>query len=156
MRIAVTEMSNEALLRGLIDALPSYVFLVDEDVSILDYNAAAATLLGNNRDRVLRHRGGDALECIHAKESVGGCGRSESCKNCLVRNSVQEAFAGNRVVRRQVNMELTQGHGTKSLKILLTASPFDYRGHRHVVLVFEDVTAFMKGNDRPPHRTVEL
>ena len=45
MRIAVTEMSNEALLRGLIDALPSYVFLVDEDVSILDYNAAAATVL---------------------------------------------------------------------------------------------------------------
>jgi len=41
MRIPVTQMSNEALLRQLLDAMPSYVFLVDRDVSILDYNAAA-------------------------------------------------------------------------------------------------------------------
>ena len=42
MRINVTQMSNEALLRQLLDAMPSYVFLVDRDVSILDYNSAAA------------------------------------------------------------------------------------------------------------------
>jgi len=45
MRIAVTQMSNEVLLRQLLDAIPAFVFLVDQDVTILDYNAAAAELL---------------------------------------------------------------------------------------------------------------
>ncbi|HWQ91176.1 MAG TPA: PAS domain-containing protein [Clostridia bacterium] len=141
MRIAITEMSNEALLRGLIDALPAYVFLVDEDVSILDYNAAAATLLGSDRKRVLRHRGGDALHCIHATDSPDGCGRGPFCESCLVRQSVKEAFTGSRVVRRRVQMELTSAGEVNPLNVLLTASPFDYRGHRHVVLVLEDVSS---------------
>ena len=46
MRIPVTQMSNEAMLRQLLDAIPSYVFLVDRDVTILDYNAAAGAFLG--------------------------------------------------------------------------------------------------------------
>ena len=39
MRIPVTQMSNEVLLRQLLDAMPSYVFLVDRDLTILDYTA---------------------------------------------------------------------------------------------------------------------
>src|ERR1017187_5262883 len=58
VRIPVTQMSNEVLLRQLLDAIPSYVFLVDKDVSILDYNAAAGAFLGIGRRRILRHRGG--------------------------------------------------------------------------------------------------
>ena len=58
MRIPVTQMSNEVLLRQLLDAIPSYVFLVDRDVTILDYNAAAGAFQGIGRRSILRHRGG--------------------------------------------------------------------------------------------------
>ena len=42
-------MSNEAyadFLKSLIDAIPALILVVDEDVNILEYNAAAAALLG--------------------------------------------------------------------------------------------------------------
>ena len=74
MRIPVTQMSNEVLLRQLLDAIPSYVFLVDKDVTILDYNAAAGVFLGVGRRLILRHRGGDVFHCLHSREVTAGCG----------------------------------------------------------------------------------
>ena len=139
MRINVTQMSNEALLRQLLDAIPSYVFLVDRDVSILDYNAAAGAFLGVGPRRILKHRGGDVFHCLHSRDVAAGCGHGPFCENCMVRGAVNEAFAGKKCVRRQVRMELCAGGGAKYLDVLLTASPFDYQGHERVVLILEDL-----------------
>ena len=139
MRIPVTQMSNEVLLRQLLDAIPSYVFLVDRDVTILDYNAAAGAFLGIGRRRILRHRGGEVFHCLHSRDVTAGCGRGPFCKSCLVRGAVNEAFAGKKCVRRQVRMELWSGRKVKELHVLLTASPFAYQGHERVVLILEDM-----------------
>jgi PAS domain-containing protein len=139
MRIPITQMSNEVLLRQLLDAIPSYVFLVDRDVTILDYNAAAGAFLGMGRRSILRHRGGEVFHCLHSRDVTEGCGRGPFCKNCLVRGAVNEAFAGRKSVRRQVRMELCSGRRVKRLHVLLTASPFEYQGHERVVLILEDI-----------------
>ena len=139
MRIPVTQMSNEVLLRQLLDAMPSYVFLVDRDVTILDYNAAAGAFLGVGRRRILRHRGGEVFHCLHSRDVTAGCGHGPFCKTCLIRGAVNEAFAGKKCVRRQVRMELCSGSTVKKLHVLLTASPFSYQGHERVVLILEDL-----------------
>ncbi len=141
MRIPVTQMSNEVLLRQLLDAIPSYVFLVDRDVTILDYNAAAGAFLGIGRRRILRHRGGEVFHCLHSRDVAAGCGRGPFCKSCLIRGAVNEAFAGKKCVRRQVCMQLCSesGRTVKKLHVLLTASPFAYQGHERVVLILEDI-----------------
>ena len=139
MLIPVTQMSNEVLLRQLLDAIPSYVFLVDRDVTILDCNAAAGAFLGIGRRRILRHRGGDAFHCLHSRDVTAGCGRGPFCKSCLVRGAVNEAFTGKKCVRRQVRMELWSGRKVRELHVLLTASPFAYQGHERVVLILEDI-----------------
>jgi PAS domain-containing protein len=140
MRIPVTQMSNEVLLRQLLDAIPSYVFLVDRDVTILDYNAAAGAFLGVGKRRILRHRGGDVFHCLHSRDVAGGCGHGPFCKSCQIRGAVNEAFAGKKSVRRQIRMELCSGRKVKELHVLLTAAPFDYQGHERVVLVLEDLS----------------
>ena len=151
MRIPVTQMSNEALLRQLLDAIPSYLFLVDKDVTILDYNAAAGAFLGVGRRRILRQRAGHVLHCLHAKDVSAGCGRGPFCKTCPVRGAVNEAFAGKKCVRCQVRLELWSGPAVKKLDVLLTASPFTYQGHERVVLIIEDIAgiAALPRNRRP-------
>ena len=139
MRIAVTEMSNDVLLRQLLDAMPSLVFVVDKDVSILDYNAAAGAFLRKGRQQILRRRGGDVFHCIHSTDAAGGCGRGDFCKTCAIRGAVNEAFAGSKSVRRRLRMQLVSEGKTTNLDILLTASPFSYRGHEMAVLVLEDL-----------------
>lgn len=140
MRIAVTQMSNEVLLRQLLDAIPAFVFLVDQDVTILDYNAAAAELLGPDPGKALRQRSGEAIRCARAKDSPEGCGRGGFCRHCGLRSAVNEAFAGHRVVRRRVRMELMEAGESREVCFLLTASPFSYQNHERVVLVLENLS----------------
>ena len=49
---------NAEMIRSVFDALPSLIFVVDEDVRIQEYNAAAAEFLSGKRAAILKHRGG--------------------------------------------------------------------------------------------------
>lgn len=133
-------MNERTLLRAVFDALPSLVFVVDQDVRIQEYNAAAAELLMAGRDAVLRRRAGDILHCIHADETLDGCGRSASCKDCIIRNSVNLAFAGKRVVRRRAKIELLRSGSKREMYGLVTVSLFAFEGKDHALLVIEDIS----------------
>jgi hypothetical protein len=139
MRIKVTQMTNEALRRQLLDAIRFYVFLVGRDVTVLDYNAPAGAFLGIGPRHILRHRAGEVFHCLHSRDVAAGCGRGPFCRSRLVRWAGNEAHAGQKCVRRRVCMELCSGRAVKKLSVLLTASPFDYRGHERVVVISEDI-----------------
>ena len=132
-------------LRNLFDALPSMLFVVDEDVRILFWNAAAAALVGTNAEQVIKKRGGEALHCIHATDVPEGCGRAEYCKDCVVRQSVNEAFRGNKIFRKKTRMEL-QGSDDllTEVYVLVTAAPFSYEGAAYALLALEDISELIQ------------
>lgn len=133
-------LSKLAWLRQILDAIPSFVFAVDENIAILEYNAMSAGLLGLGRQDILRQRSGDLLHCIHATDAPGGCGRGQFCKDCIVRAAVRQACAGRHVVRRRAKMQLESQGRTRDLYALITASPFTHEGQRLALLVIEDIS----------------
>ncbi|WP_417910016.1 PAS domain-containing protein [Candidatus Electronema sp. PJ] len=133
-------MNERTLLRAVFDALPSLVFVVDRDVRIHDYNAAAAELIMAERETVLRRRAGEILHCIHSTEVPEGCGWSPACKDCIIRSSVVKAFLGNRVVRRKARIEYIRDGRKVELFALVTASPFYFNENPHALLVIEDIS----------------
>ncbi len=130
--------SDADLIRVLFDAIPNYVFAVDEDVRIVEYNTAAAALVGEKRDLVLTQRGGEVFHCLNA--SSGGCGRSTQCKSCVIRSSVSEAFDGGKVVRRRTKLDIEADGKSKGAYLLISASPIVYKEKTLVLLVLEDVS----------------
>jgi PAS domain-containing protein len=133
-------MEKRDMLRDVFDAIPSPVFIVDQDVSIQEYNAAAADLLAVDRGLILKQRAGEILHCIHSSEAPEGCGRAPFCKNCVIRNSVTEAFQGKRVVRRRAKMDLIKDGSRTEIYALITASPFLFEDRPLLLLVIEDIS----------------
>jgi PAS domain-containing protein len=131
------------IVGNVLDAIPSYVFVVNDDVQIIGYNLAASQLLGENPDLVLRRRAGEILNCFHATESPEGCGRAELCKTCPVRNSVYESSWGQRVVRKRAKMELVSEGHTVELYLLVTTAPFSYNQNSLILLILEDISELM-------------
>lgn len=127
----------------VLDAIPSYIFVVDDDVKILGFNLAASQLVAQNPDLVMRRRAGDILHCLHATEAVEGCGQAEFCKDCLVRNSVNESVRGHRVVRKRARMELLMEGRTLQIYLLVTTAPFLYKDKSLVLLILEDISELM-------------
>ena len=70
-RVAV-QFLDQGFHRMLFDAMPMPVFVVDEDVRILECNAAATRLFGPDKQAVLKRRGGEVLHCVNAAEGAGG------------------------------------------------------------------------------------
>jgi PAS domain-containing protein len=133
-------MNERTLLRAVFDALPSLIFVVDRDVRIHEYNAAAAELIMAGRETVLRRRAGDILHCIHSDEVPEGCGRSSSCQDCIIRGSVNKAFAGQRTVRRRAKIEMLRSGGKREIYGLITVSLFSFEKKDHALLVIEDIS----------------
>ncbi|MDA8087104.1 MAG: PAS domain S-box protein [Nitrospiraceae bacterium] len=132
---------NSEFLQSVFDAVPSFLFIVDSDVRIHHLNAAALSLLGAERGRVLFRRGGELLYCIHASEAPGGCGHAPACRDCVIRNSVMKVFGGGRVHRETARMKLASVGRIEEKFFSVTAAPFRYLGELFALLVLEDVTA---------------
>jgi len=125
--------------------LPSALFVVDEDVRILFWNKAAVSLIGPNPEQAYRKRGGEVLHCIHATDVLEGCGRAECCRDCMVRQSVAEAFRGNKTFRKKTRMELEDAAGLiREVYLLVTAAPFACDGRSFVLLSLEDLSELIQ------------
>lgn len=126
--------------RGIFDAVPVPIFVVDEDVRILDANIAGAAILGASPQQFLRKRGGEALHCLQDSRAPGGCGQSEYCKDCVMRNGVYAAFGGQSISRQRADMELIKDGKVQNVVFWVTTTPFQYTERKAALLVLEDVT----------------
>ena len=138
--MAAKSHDSTEMFRIIFDAMPSMIFVVDDDVRIEEYNTAAGELMTGNRETLLKRRGGDVLNCLHAKNTREGCGHAAFCDNCVIRNSVTEAFRGSRVVRRRTRIELIRGDERLHIYALITATPFLFEERPLVLLVIEDIS----------------
>lgn len=134
------ERKKTDIIRAVFDALPSMVFVVDQDVRIQEYNAAASDIMMAERSVIIKQRAGEILHCVHSYEVPDGCGNAPFCKTCIIRNSVTNAFHGNRVVRRRTRLELIIDGNKKELYALITASPFSFQDRPLALLVIEDIS----------------
>ena len=128
---------DEGLHRVLFDAMPLPVFVVDNDINILEYNAAAARLLVEGWQTRKHRRGGDVLECLHATGSSGGCGCSPACSSCGLREAVNAASRGQPVTRQWAVMELNRKGKPAKVNLRVSCQPFTYRKSAFVLLVLE-------------------
>ena len=129
-----------SLLTSVFNAIPSLIFIVDEDVRVQEFNTAVSRFIDRDRDFVLQRRGGDVLNCLHANESEKGCGHGRFCEGCIIRNSVTEAYRGHGVVRRRANIEIIRNGVQTKIYALITVSKFIFNQEQFALLLIEDIT----------------
>lgn len=127
-------------LRTILNTYPAMVFIVKQDMEIVEANTAALTLYPPDSVRALHMRGGEMLQCVHVTVKNQRCGEAEMCKKCEVRNAVRDAFDGHHVVRRKARMEwVCKGHHDEVF-LLITAAPFERNGQNYALLILEDIS----------------
>jgi PAS domain-containing protein len=131
-------------IESILDAIPLPIFVVDEDVRIFWSNQSAAPLLDTEPDLVFLRRCGEVLRCQHALESTEGCGRTEFCKDCPIRNAVQQSIQGQMVVRKKNKMRMVGKDKLVEINLLVTTAPFAYQDESLVLLILEDISELME------------
>ena len=137
-------LSGEKYLRTLLDAFPSPVLIVDHDLQIHDANLAAGDFLLKEGQAFLRRFCGDLMQCIYARESEGGCGTTEFCTDCVMRQTVEAVAAGKKVFRCTSAMKLERDGKVHHVWFLVTGAPFEYENMNLVTLTLEDITELVE------------
>jgi hypothetical protein len=65
------------------------VVAVDGNARFLAANTHAQGSLDKKRQELVGQLSGDAMSCLNAREP-GGCGKTENCPPCVVRNTIEE------------------------------------------------------------------
>jgi PAS domain-containing protein len=107
-------------LDKFLDRLAVPVLVVDSEGEIVLANQHALGVLGKDLDSVQGYRGGDAMECAYAR-LPGGCGQTEHCKACTIRNNVMKTFNTGQSLHR-VPAYLNRWIGNEKVRIELLIS----------------------------------
>ncbi|KAF0125562.1 MAG: putative PAS/PAC sensor protein [Elusimicrobia bacterium] len=133
-----TIFEKTAFMRHALDAVPSILMVVDEDVRVLYRNKAARSLLSG--DKIYSRRAGDVMHCMHSSDAPGGCGTGPHCADCVLRGSVNSAFSGKPVVRASTEVRVSVKGRELVLPALISASPFTMAGRMYALVVMEDIS----------------
>ena len=128
----------------LFDAVPLPIFLVDGDIRILDFNPAAGRLLDQDREVVLKRRGGEAMHCLHSRDVPEGCGRGPYCVDCVLRNGVIRSLQTGEKARERTVLEQHEGSVTRTVDLMVTTAPVTVEGRQLALLILEDISELVQ------------
>mgnify|MGYP001585736721 FL=1 len=112
---------------------------MDDDVKIHVYNLAAISLFDIELYRVNKVGCGDAFNCVYSMPD--GCGGSEACKECGIRNSVKQSYGGSKVVREKTDIRLVRGNKVEQIQMLVTTEPLKYNDELYAIVILENISA---------------
>jgi nitrogen-specific signal transduction histidine kinase len=129
----------ETLLAKALDALPNPVFLYDKELRIQHANQAALRFSEEQElAQAVTRLPGDALKCVNARRGPTGCGSSEACRTCDLRNSVEESLTTQTMVHHSATLLREAPWGTEVKHLDVTVSPFHFEGRLLALVEFVD------------------
>jgi len=129
---------------AMLNAIPALLFLVDRDRRFLWANTHAHERLGVMQNYTHRKRGGEVLRCLQAVQHPDGCGRAPACERCVVRRSVEQAFAGRHVGQEKTTMRLQTETSVRDVHLLVTAAPVPHSDRDLAMLIIQDISELIK------------
>ncbi len=133
----IAAQHDEVLQSGamsLAEALPYMTFLFNRSRQIVFCNKAALSTLGfDSKEQVLGKYIGDVFNCVHAEETVEGCGFSPYCSKCgalkaLTQGDSEQKETGHCRMLRHVGTRI------KALNVAVNTAPLSVAGENMVVL----------------------
>lgn len=126
----------------LIDALPCGILIVNSDRRVYAINDAFKRTFGlSGTGNLITHKlPGEILNCINVHKSKDGCGFSEECRTCQIRNTALKAIAGNQIYRNKANARLLVDGKIREFILLVSSAPFERQGERLAIIMVEDIT----------------
>ncbi|UCD83610.1 MAG: sigma 54-interacting transcriptional regulator [Deltaproteobacteria bacterium] len=131
---------SEQKFSTIFESIPGGILVMDRERRMLAINSVLERTFGISRAEAINMRTGEALRCIHAFETPEGCGFSDFCQNCQVRNTALEALTGNEVQRNRANVELLIDGKPQRMVMLISAAPIEYEGKKQALVILEDIT----------------
>jgi len=123
-------------IRELLNIISEPVLVLDNRGVVKTANKSGQRLLGKDLVDIEGYLGGDVLECAFAKLPEG-CGRTDHCKTCAIRNIVMDTLANGRgYANVPAFLKIRTPNGDRIMRFYVSTEKVDDR----ILLRIDDVT----------------
>jgi PAS domain S-box-containing protein len=133
---------ERANLQTIFDAAQVGMLLLDEKTNVTRINKEMLLLLGmDTGDDVHGHQPGDILHCVQTVNDMRGCGFTDACPKCPIRNTIEHTLKTGEEVREvETKQRLVIAGEEWEFFFSLNTAPLEIGGKRHVLLALYDIS----------------
>ncbi|MBY8985429.1 MAG: PAS domain S-box protein [Candidatus Lokiarchaeota archaeon] len=140
---------SEAELTAIYNYTPIAILLVDNERRIRKINKFALKLTDRQEKEVFGIHGGEALRCLYSIKDPRGCGFSEYCQDCIIRNTVLDTFkTKNPHINVEATLYLLPGGDSDKVHLLISTVPLKFDGEDLVLISLIDITDRMNAEQK--------
>ena len=141
LRLAVEKVRAEKLLEAVLEVVPGFAMVLNEQRQIVAANQRTIEAAGaRSFDEFAGPRPGDMLGCRNASESNDGCGSSPACLFCGAVQAVIHSQATRSKQTRECRLPLADGRGG-AFDAEVVASPAVIDGTQFTIVAMRDISA---------------
>ncbi len=128
--------AGAGLWQTLLDAQPPPIVILNRQRQIVLANQAMRELVAcDSQEQLIGLRPGEAMRCVHAAETAGGCGTTRFCQTCGAVNAILSSQQGRRAVEE---CRITAYDGALDLRI--SAVPVEAGGGCYTIFSIMDIS----------------
>jgi PAS domain-containing protein len=120
-------------MRAVLDAMPDAVVMLNRHRQIIFANRSTLTVLDRDNGQLLGLRPGEALNCVHAYESAGGCGTTTFCSTCGAVRAILKSQRG------QADVQECRIISSDALDLRVWTVPFQLDGEKLTIFTIHDI-----------------
>ena len=131
------ELRKDDHINSLFNTISEIVLIVNEERQIIYSNKQLLDILGvSDIDAIVGQRPGEILNCVHSDETPGGCGTTESCKQCGAVIAMLMAQKGKQAVE-ECRILAKDGN---AFDLKICATPYDHNGKVFGIIALTDIS----------------
>lgn len=122
--------------RAILDAVPDIVIMLNRYRQIIFANRSTLTLLDRDNGQLLGLRPGEALNCVHASATSGGCGTTAFCSQCGAVRAILNSQRGQADVQE---CRIIVRGSSDALDLRVWATPFQMGSESLTMFTIHDI-----------------
>jgi PAS domain S-box-containing protein len=135
-------------LEAIFNAAPVGMLLANNSRIVTSANNAIRRMFHREHPQIVGQRVGSVLGCVNSTHNERGCGYSQSCTACLLKNTIELVLdLGQPIHGVEIHPKLRIHDEETALWLRISAEPVMIDGHRHVILAVDDVTEHKMAED---------
>ncbi len=140
---------SETELSAIYNYTPIAILLLDSERRIRKINKFALKFTDRREEEVFGIHGGEALRCVYSIKDPQGCGFSEHCQECTIRNTVLDTFK-NKIphINVEATLFLLPGGDIDKVHLLFSTVPLKFDGEDLVLVSLIDITDRKKAEQK--------
>jgi len=144
-RVEATLKEQEQELATIFENAPFVMLLLDGERKVRRVNGLACSLTGLSVGDMIDRRTGDALRCLHALDTNGGCGFGPNCQTCAIRLAAVDTFeSGKSHQQEEAGITVSVDGKEQTTLFLLSTIRVTVGNQPMVLLSLQDITEHRK------------